>query len=111
MAGLASIPAGAAARRVGVDGLTPLMESLLSGTFPDAEVIDGQSVMLTARQRKLPDEVEAIRRAVGVATDALDAAIAIARPGVRERDLLGWFQQQMCERGTTIPASAGTFGQ
>jgi Xaa-Pro aminopeptidase len=111
MARLAAIPELATARRVGVDGLTPLMESRLTGTFPSAELVDGQSVMLAARQRKLSDEVEAIRRAVAVATQALDTVIAIARPGVRERDLLGRFEQQMCELGTTIPAFEGTFGR
>jgi Xaa-Pro aminopeptidase len=111
MARLAAIPGLAAARRVGVDGLTPLMESLLTGTFPRAELVDGQSVMLAARQQKLPEEVEAIRRAVAVATEALDTTTAIVRSGVRERDLLGRFEQRMCELGTTTPAFEGTFGR
>jgi Xaa-Pro dipeptidase len=59
----------------------------------------------------LPGEVDAIRRAIAVATEALDAVIAIARPGVRERDLLGRFQQRMSELGTTTPAFEGRFGR
>jgi Xaa-Pro dipeptidase len=110
MARLAAVPGLAAARRVGVDGLGPLMESLLTDTFPGAELVDGQSVMVTARRHKLPAEVELIGRAVAVASDALDAAIALARPGVRERELLGRFEQRMCELGTTVPAFEGTFG-
>jgi Xaa-Pro dipeptidase len=110
MARLAVIPGLAAARRVGVDGLTPFMESLLGGTFPNAEWVDGQSVMLAARQWKLSEEVEAIRGAIAVATEALDAVIATARPGVSERELLARFHQRMCELGTTTPAFEGTFG-
>ena len=111
MARLRAIPELAAAHRIGVDCLTPLMESLLTGTFSGAELVDGQSVMLAARQQKLPEEVDAIRRAVAVATEALDAVIAIAQPGVRERDLLARFEQRMCELGTTTPAFEGTFGR
>ena len=110
MARLALIPGLSDARRVGVDGLTPLMESLLGGTFPSAELVDGQSVMLAARQQKLTEEIDAIRRAIAVATDALDTVIASAVPGVRERDLLARFQERMCALGTTTPAFEGTFG-
>ena len=106
-----AIPELAAAHRIGVDSLTPFMESLLTSTFSGAELVDGQSVMLAARQQKLPEEVEAIRRAIAVATEALDAVIAIAQPGVRERDLLARFEQRMCELGTTTPAFEGTFGR
>ena len=111
MARLRAIPGLAEARRIGLDGLTPLMEPRLAGAFPDAELVDGQSVMLTARQRKLPEEIDAIRRAVGVATNALDDVIGFARPGVSERELLGRFEQRMCELGTTTPAFEGTFGR
>ena len=107
---LAVVPGLADAPRIGVDGLTPMMESLLGSTFPDAELVDGNAVMLAARRHKLPGEVEAIRRAIALATDALDATIADVRPGVRERDLLARFEQRMCELGTTTPAFEGTFG-
>src|SRR5438309_903025 len=39
---LATIPGLADAARIGVDGLTPLMETLLTATFPNAELVDGQ---------------------------------------------------------------------
>jgi Xaa-Pro aminopeptidase len=110
MARLAAIPGLATARRIGVDNLTPLMESLLGATFPNSELTDGQSVMLAARRHKLPAELDVIRRAVDLATEALEAARAMARPGVRERDVLAHFEQRMCELGTTTPAFEGTFG-
>jgi len=110
MARLAAIPGLVAARRIGVDSLTPHMESLLASTFPNAELVDGQSLMLAARATKLPAEVDAIRRATTVARGALDSVISEARPGARERDLLAVFEQRMCELGTTTPAFEGTFG-
>jgi Xaa-Pro aminopeptidase len=110
MARVAAIPGLAEASRIGVDGLTPLMESLLAGTFANAELVDGQSVMLAARRQKLPAEVDAIGAAIGLVTQTLDDVIGRVQPGVRERDLLAWFEQRMCELGTTTPAFEGTFG-
>ena len=110
MARLARVPELAAARIVGVDALTPLMESLLAQTFPGAELVDGQAVMLAARGRKVPEEVAAMRRAAAVATQALDDVIAAAQPGMRERDLLAQFALRACELGTTTAAFEGHFG-
>jgi Xaa-Pro aminopeptidase len=110
MARLAAIPGLTDARRIGVDGLTPFMESLLGGAFPTSELVDGQSVMLAARRQKLPEEIDVIRRAIALVSQALDDVIAIAEPGIRERDLLARFEQRMCELGTTTPAFEGTFG-
>src|SRR5207237_6015053 len=77
---------------------------------PSAELIDGQALMLAARAHKLPEEVGRIRAATSLARQALDTVIAEARPGARERDLKGRFEQRMAELGTTTPAFEGTFG-
>jgi Xaa-Pro dipeptidase len=110
MARLATIDGLAGARQVGVDGLTPLMESLLRDTFPRAALVDGQSLMLGVRRHKLPEEIDAIERATAVATAALDDVIAGAHTEVSERDLVARFEQRMCELGTTTPSFEGTFG-
>jgi len=107
---LARIPSLSAARRIGVDGLTPLMETLLRATLPHAELVDGQALMVATRASKLASEVECIRVAVGLAEHALADVISTVRPGVRERDLLARFEQRTAELGTTIPAFEGTFG-
>ena len=107
---LAVIPGLAAARRIGVDGLTPLMDTLLSATFPKAELVDGQALMVATRAQKLSAEVDCIRAAIGLAQQALGDVTAVARPGVRERDLLARFEQCMADLGTTTPAFEGTFG-
>jgi len=110
MARLAAIPELAAARRIGVDSLTPFMEAQLSTAFPNAELADGQTPMLRARRQKLPGEIDTIRAACVLARTALGDVIGELRPGRRERDLLARFQQRMCELGTTTPAFEGTFG-
>ncbi|HEX4820129.1 MAG TPA: M24 family metallopeptidase [Acidimicrobiales bacterium] len=110
MARLARVPALAAARRIGVDSLTPFLEAQLSVTFPNAELHDGQTPMLAARREKLAEETDAIRRACAVARTALDEVLTEMVPGTRERDLLARFEQRMCELGTTTPAFEGTFG-
>jgi len=70
------IPGVASASRIGVDGLTPLFEALL----PNAQLVDGEAIMRTARRIKSPVEVDLIRAAATVAqtmmTAALDAAAA-----------------------------------
>jgi len=107
---LATIPGLARAHTIGVDALTPTMSTLLSLTFPSADLADAQALLLAARRVKSAEEVDTMRAAVAIAAAALDDVIAAAVPGARECDLLGRFAQQACERGTTTPAFEGRFG-
>jgi Xaa-Pro dipeptidase len=109
MGAVAAIPRVSSARRIGVDGLTPLFEQLFAATLPNAELVDGEAVMRAARRVKSPAQIERIRAAISVAEDALGAAVDALHPGVRERDLKGVFEQRMCELGTTTPAFEGAF--
>jgi Xaa-Pro dipeptidase len=102
-------PGAADARRIGVDGLTPLFEQLLSTALPTAELVDGEDLMRAVRRVKSPGDVEAIRGAIAIAEDALGAAIGALRPGVRERELLGVFAERMASHGVTTPAFEGVF--
>ena len=109
MGAVAGIPGVRDARVVGVDGLTPLFEQLFAATFPDARLADGEAVMRAARRVKSAADIECIRAAISVAEDAFDAAIAALRPGVRESDLKGVFEERMSRLGTTTPAFEGVF--
>jgi Xaa-Pro dipeptidase len=106
---VAAVPGVSDARRIGVDGLTPLFEQLFAATLPGAELADGEAVMREARRVKTPDAIERIRAAIAVAEDALAAAVDALRPGVREVELKGVFAQRMCELGTTTSAFEGMF--
>ncbi len=97
-------PGVAGARRVGADGITPLFEQLLTGMLPGAELVDGEALMRSVRRVKSADDVARIRAAAAVADDALGAAVDGLRPGVREIDLVGVFNERMASHGVTTPA-------
>src|SRR6266513_180461 len=109
MGAVAAIPGVSGARRIGVDGLTPLFEQLFASTFPGAHLADGEAVMRSARRVKSAAEVDRIRDAISVGEDALGAAIDALQPGVREVELKGAFEERMCVSGTTTPAFEGAF--
>jgi Xaa-Pro aminopeptidase len=109
LADLAAISGVEGARRVGVDGMTPLFEQLLIATLPDVELVDGESLMRTARRVKDPDEVEEITAAVAAAEDALAATEAALRPGIREVELKARFEEHMTGAQLTAPAFEGSF--
>ena len=109
MGAVAGIPGVSGARRIGVDGLTPLFEQLFTATFPNAQLADGEAVVRAARRVKSTAAIERIRAAISVAEDALGAAVEALRPGVREVELKGVFEERMCQRGATTPAFEGAF--
>jgi Xaa-Pro dipeptidase len=104
-----AVPGVSSAERVGVDGMTPLFDQLLTATLPGAELVDGEAVMRAARRVKSSAEVERIRAAISVAEDAFGAAVDALRPGIRECELKGVFEGRMCRLGTTTPAFEGAF--
>jgi len=77
VARVAAIPGVKDARTIGVDGLTPLFESLL----PGAKFVDGEAVMRAVRRIKTADEVELIRAAAAVANATMKAALDAAAVG------------------------------
>jgi Xaa-Pro dipeptidase len=104
-----AIPGVAGARRIGVDGLTPLFEQLINGMLPEAELVDGEILLREVRQAKTPEDVAGIRAAIAVAADALQAVIDALRAGVTERQLKGVFEERMAGHGARTPAFEGTF--
>jgi Xaa-Pro dipeptidase len=101
---VAAIPGMADARTIGVDGMTPLMDTLLGGVLPNARFVDGEALMRSVRRPKSTEDLDGIRTATRVAESCLAAVIFAISPGVSERDLLGTFQARMGELGVTTPA-------
>jgi Xaa-Pro aminopeptidase len=99
------------ARRVGVDGLSPLFDGLMRQAFPNAELVPAEDMMRNLRRRKLPEEVVCLRTAAAIAESALYAAASEVRPGVTEKHLQATFLARMCELGTSQFAQQGTFTQ
>ena len=101
---VAAIEGMADARRIGVDGMTPMFEALLGATFPGAELVDAESVLRDVRRTKSPEDVAAIAAAVDAAVAALGAVSAALRPGVTEIALAAAFEEAMTAFELTAPA-------
>ncbi len=81
-------------RRDGGAGSEPTPCHRLSGkllpiAFPNAELVDGELAMRTARRIKTAEEVEALRGATRVAEAGLTAAVSELSPGITEQSLTG----------------------
>lgn len=93
----------AAGARLGVDidGLAaswPVVQAAL----PDAaEIHDASAWARALRARKLPDEVELLRRAAHLAEEGIDRAILKAGVGITERELAAEVAQAMVVGGGT----------
>ncbi len=102
---LKKLPGAATARRVGTDALTPTFAQLLPMAFPNAELVDAEPAMRTARRIKIPDEIIALRGALRIARRALAAARSELTAGVTEQSLTGAMLEAMAADGIGTPAT------
>jgi Xaa-Pro aminopeptidase len=102
---LRGIEGAASVRTVATDAMSPSSAHLLPKAFPAAELVDAEPLLRRARRVKTAEEVAAIRASVGLAEDALGAAVAALAPGVTERQLTGVFMEAMATSGVTTPAT------
>jgi Xaa-Pro dipeptidase len=93
------------ARRVGTDALSPTFAKLLPMAFPNADLVDGEVVMRTARRVKTSDELAAIGSAMRVAETGLAAGLAELAQGVSEQTLVGAVLEAMAAGGVSTPAT------
>lgn len=105
---VASLPDLRGARRVGVDGMSPVFAPLLEALLPSVEWVDATPLLERVRRRKTRDELDCIRTAVAVAEGALAAVLPELRPGARERTLLGRFHAEAARLGVTTPSFEGS---
>lgn len=106
---LAGIDRLRGARRVGVDAMTPLMETLVTGALPEVELVDGGPTMRRARLLKTADELWCIKTAIAAAESAMSRALDALAPGITERALFGCFAERLGALGLTVPTSHATF--
>ena len=102
---LKGIDGASTAKRVGTDALSPTFATLLPMAFPNAELVDGELAMRTARRTKTPDEVAAMNTALRVAEAGIAAAVAELRPGLSEQTLAGAVLEAMAAGGVSTPAT------
>src|SRR5438270_1619766 len=98
------IPGVRSARRIGVDGLTPLFEGLITAAIPGAELVDGEAVMRRARRIKSPHEVARLRAAASVAAAVMDAAFDALAAGHTDEVIKAITMETMAKEGTTTAA-------
>lgn len=67
---------------------------------PEADYPDASDVLSTLRLRKDPSEVEAMRRAVRIAQDALEATIPLIKMGMTEKELSSELVVQLLKHGS-----------
>jgi Xaa-Pro dipeptidase len=103
------IPGVIDARRIGVDGMTPLFDQLLGGVLPEAELIDGEALLREVRQAKEDEDVDGIRAAVTTVEAAFAAVVDAVKPGVTELQLKGIFEEAMTQHGARTPSFEGAF--
>jgi Xaa-Pro dipeptidase len=102
---LRNIDGAATAGRVGTDALSPTFGQLLPIAFPNAELVDGELAMRTARRIKTAEEVVALRGATRVAEAGLAAALSELSPGVTEQSLTGAMLEAMAAGGVSTSAT------
>jgi Xaa-Pro aminopeptidase len=102
---LKNIDGAATAGRVGTDALSPTFGQLLPIAFPNAELVDGELAMRTARRIKTAEEVVALRGAIRVAEAGLAAALSELSPGSTEQSLTGAMLEAMAAGGVSTSAT------
>lgn len=87
--------------RVGHDlGLSPQVLAEVGRALPDVELVDGAVWGLGLRRTKTPGEIALLAASARLASDGIAAAIALARTGMTEREL-------MAEVGRVMLAGGG----
>ena len=93
----------ASARRIGIAGWELFPARVYTGLvehFPRAAFEPASDLLLELRQIKSPAEVEIMRTSARIAQRGVEAMYALARPGVRERDLLAEYERTVRASGS-----------
>lgn len=79
--------------KIGIDemGITPQCMEQLKSLLPDATFIRSFALFERVRSIKTPGEIEILRKAARITEQAIDAALAVAKAGVTEREMLRAF--------------------
>jgi Xaa-Pro aminopeptidase len=102
---LAGIPGLAAARRIGVEALSPGFEHMARRLAAGAELVPADDLMRAVWALKLPAEVARIRAAVAVARSGMEAAGAALADGAGLTGVRVAALEAAAGRGVTVPTS------
>jgi Xaa-Pro aminopeptidase len=75
----------------------------IAATFPAAQLLDATHLMEHARAAKSEEELDALRRAVGLAEGAADAMADLIRPGALQSTAYGTIFAHLARHGAELP--------
>ena len=87
-------------KKIGVDLWTPVMTKEFAKAFPQSEIVDGYAILGKAKIIKTQDEIDCIKMANVMTEAAMDAAIRMLRPGVKECEVLAKAWEVMTSLGS-----------
>jgi Xaa-Pro dipeptidase len=94
--------AGLNGRQVGVEAvrLRYLELSLLQQAAPQAQFVEGGQALETLRLNKDPSEIQAMRRAVQIAEEAVQATLSTLKAGMQEREIATELTLRLLQAGS-----------
>lgn len=104
---LQAIPGFTAARRVGVDGMSPGMHLLFGALLADAEVVDAGPLLAELWRVPTRERIAGVAEAARIARAGLEAMAALLYDGARARVLRGACAARFAAMGVTTPAFEG----
>jgi Xaa-Pro dipeptidase len=96
---------------VGFEDLGANIVEQATSRLPGVKLTAAPEVLKGARLLKTPEEQELLSRAAIITEDAIGAAVALARDGVTEREMLVAFQRHLVENGADPVLAFIRFGR
>ncbi len=87
-------------KTIGIDIYSPSMAEGLRQAFPKSRFVDGYEILCKAKMIKTEDEIHCLKIANSMTEAAMDAALAVLKPGVRECEVLAAAWQRMTAMGS-----------
>ncbi len=94
LASLAAVP-----ERIGMDAQGTQVAGLVQGQFPQAAACDIRPALLSARMVKLPGELERLRHASSITSEAIQLARSFIADGVSEHEIAAELSRHMVANG------------
>jgi Xaa-Pro dipeptidase len=98
--------------KIGIDemGITPQCMEQLKSLLPDATFIRSFAFFERVRSIKTSGEIEILRKAARITEQAIDAALAVAKAGVTEREMLRTFNACLAQNDAAPVVGCIGFG-
>lgn len=87
-------------KTIGVDLWTPTIEQHIHAALPNSRFVDGYKILTEAKIIKTRDEIACLKVANAMTEAAMDAALEVLRPGIRECEVLAAAWHKMTSLGS-----------